>query len=352
MANSTRLSNLSFGLLSVVAIGAGVGFGAGSGCLDDPVLPTCADFPLGTEGCPSPCDVYCEEVGLLCPDIFGSLAECNSACALEPPGGVAIPNGNLGDATGNTLSCRITAVLEARCLDARIDGSEACSGVSCDEYCTDVMSACPDSYPTRENCIQSCAVLPVGTPGAQENSLACRQGFATAAVLEPTPANCNAASFGGGGVCGADVCDLYCDLQLTNCVGQNQVYADRGECMTVCGLLNTEGSFDDWLFATEIDTVQCRLYHAGPPAAAAPGVHCPHTRVYNDQHCGITPMQNPQDQDWPCRTFCDVTTRNCPGLYADAGACLADCRTFPEITGLGAGEIPAIYPVSSTVCPQ
>ncbi|MEO1338977.1 MAG: hypothetical protein AAFV29_25260, partial [Myxococcota bacterium] len=110
--------------------------------------------------------------------------------------------------------------------------------------------------------------------------------------------------------------------------------------------------FTDWDFDFEFDTVQCRTYHAGPPAVASPETHCPHTRYYNDEHCGITPNLQPQPAGWPCGSYCGAVQAFCPGVYADMAACETACEQFPEIISLGQGEAPDLFPVTSTVCPQ
>ena len=112
---------------------------------------------------------------------------------------------------------------------------------------------------------------------------------------------------GGGNVCG-DVCEAYCGYLGLNCVGENAVYPDYETCITVCGYLDGDGSYVDWDFGLELDTVQCRLYHAGPPAVLQPTTHCPHAGIYNSAHCGIDPNVASQPADWPCVTFCDATT--------------------------------------------
>lgn len=226
---------------------------------------------------------------------------------------------------------------------------ESCE-INCIGYCQSILEVCPNAYPTVDNCEASCLLLPEGTVGVDENSIACRIRYVGEALVEPSDLNCNAASFWGGGICG-EVCPLYCDLVQQNCTGSDQVYPDRRTCLTTCDVLNAAGRFDDWVFTAEVDSVQCRLYHAGPPAVQSPQLHCPHTRVYNDEHCGIDPSLNPQPDDWPCRTFCKLMERNCATVYASTTECLTACSAFPEVMNLTPGQEPNIYPITSTVCP-
>ena len=328
-----------------------------NGCLSDPQIPTCADFPLGTEGCGSGCTVYCETVLQLCPGTFADLNICLDQCGLEPVGG-PIPDGTFEEETGNTLSCRITQAKAGQCGEASLLNTQACNGVDCSSYCATMLSSCPTAYPSEDNCLASCQALPPGLVRpdqirVNENTMACRQLAAEGAALEPSRQNCAAASFSGGGICGNDQCALYCDLAAVNCVGDNAIYQDRATCLDTCALMQINGNFDDWQFTSEIDTLQCRLYHVGPPAAAIPDLHCPHGGVYNDMHCGIDPdpALAQQPLGWPCATFCDITNRNCPGLYSSMSECRVECEAFSEVADLQPGEAPAIYPVTSTVCP-
>jgi hypothetical protein len=212
-----------------------------------------------------------------------------------------------------------------------------------------MLTNCAGAYPSREFCLNACEDFPVTGSDADAHSLECRLKYARQA----TPMNqvaCDAASMGGGNVCG-DVCNIYCAYLDVNCAGENAVYPSLPVCLETCALLDDGGFFDDWSFDIEADTVQCRLYHAGPPAEVQPDTHCPHAAVYNEEHCGIVAGASAQPPDWPCTTFCDVVESACPGTYPDPMACALDCATFPEVVDLLPGEAPNIFPVSSTMCP-
>ena len=333
----------TFCKLTFIALAPGVV----AGCLSDPDLPTCADFELGTEGCGTPCEVYCEFMVSECSSVYSTPERCINDCANEPV--TDFVTGDYGDTSGNSLSCRITYVHLDDCEEASLRNSTKCGDASCDDYCDLMMTHCAGAYPSVDNCKQNCESLPRGSSADFLNTVECRFKYAEMAATNPDAA-CDPASLNGGGVCG-DACDPYCDLLEQNCTGANQVYASRAECMQVCGLMNAEGSFDDWSFDTEADTVQCRTYHAGPPATLEPTIHCPHARVYNIVHCGVTPGGN-QPADWPCVTFCDLMERNCPGVYASNADCAADCATFDGVLNPDPMAGPIIYPVASTMCPM
>lgn len=41
-----------------------------SGCLDAPRLRSCAEFPIGTAGCPTACETYCALMVETCPSVL------------------------------------------------------------------------------------------------------------------------------------------------------------------------------------------------------------------------------------------------------------------------------------------
>lgn len=87
---------------------------------------------------------------------------------------------------------------------------------------------------------------------------------------------------GDGDGDGEPSCAEYCQTYMTNCA-DNSEYADMAACMTYCEdiakwELGTAG-------ATEGNSVACRTYHGGAPAAGDPALHCPHAGVDGDGVC-------------------------------------------------------------------
>ena len=323
------------------------------GCLNDPELRQCIDFPIGTEGCESGCDVYCNNVLTTCPGLFASRSQCITECSGEPVN-PEMDEGEFGERQFNSLSCRLTHLREGQCdnVGLRRGQSGACIGVSCERYCAEMDDNCPGAYPNPEVCEQNCARFPAraaASPAADDHTAECRYRFARSARNDIRGAACDAASLNGGGVCGAEPCVPYCDLVMLNCTGANAVYSDLAECLRVCGFMNGDGRFDDWDFDIEADSVQCRSYHAGPPAAEVPATHCPHTRVYNEEHCGSEPGLN-QPADWPCLTFCDITRRECSNFPGPV-ACRTACSRLSEVTDFDPATGPILFPVDSDICP-
>ncbi len=307
------------------------------GCLSDPALLECAEFPLRTEGCPSPCRTYCEVVVEACASLYGEgeaagtrLSTCEAACLEQ-----LSDEGMLGDLTGDTLQCRVTHALLARdtpavsCLDAALDGGEACvaqRGAGCETYCDLMTEHCASVYPNRDNCLGSCETFPGGPDDTDSDSFECRERYARAAASDASA--CNKAAITGGGVCGTP-CEGYCDQVLANCSdAMDVVYADRPTCLQMCGLLDGTAPADDW--RDEGDSVQCRAYHGSAPASFDSQTHCPHAALYNDVHCGTR-----------CGTYCSIMAAECPGTYPGEGECASRCEAL--------GPEAALYPFPDPV---
>lgn len=87
---------------------------------------------------------------------------------------------------------------------------------------------------------------------------------------------------GGGALTG---CAGYCTQITTNCTGDNAQYASMTDCMETCAALAwPEGTAGD----TSGNTIQCRIYHGGAPAASNPGEHCPHAGASGAGVCGAS----------------------------------------------------------------
>lgn len=169
--------------------------------------------------------------------------------------------------------------------DAGAGGADAGDGpVSCAGYCAAVMSACTGAnsqYPDVTACVNHCSAVAGwqagsrGTPSG--NTIGCRHYHAQIAAgltgSAPDPVtHCPHAGPTGGNVCGT-WCDNYCGLSARNCIGDNSLgYADEAACQTTCAAFPQNGATT----ATGGNSVQCRIYHLGAPAAGDPETHCPH----------------------------------------------------------------------------
>jgi len=327
---------------AVLALGATIG------CLAGPEFKDCTEFPLGTEGCPEDCALYCRAMMDACPDVFETEGRCLNDCANEPV--VQLSEGAFGDDSGNSLACRLTYLRRDQCVEASLEETTACVGASCEDYCDLMLEHCEGAYASndRSNCLQSCAMLPRAADDSDQNSVECRYKYALQAASSEDQEACDPAGFSGGGVCG-QVCDTYCDVVMMNCVGESAIYEDRAQCEEVCATMNTEGRYDDWAYTGGgRDSVQCRLWHAGPPSVNDPTFHCKHTRVYNEEFCPSA--GDPPPADWPCPTYCRLVARNCPDVYPDRETCLDECKRLPELDRVGP-EGPALFPATTRECP-
>lgn len=149
---------------------------------------------------------------------------------------------------------------------------------TCENYCSRIMTNCTGEnaqYGSEAECLDFCnnaSGWEAGTKDdTQGNTIACRIYHSGAPAVGDAATHCPHAGNTGANVCGS-WCEVYCDQALNNCTGGNKLYDTAQECATACAQFPTNGAPDDAGF----NTVQCRIYHSGAPAAAQPGTHCPH----------------------------------------------------------------------------
>ena len=169
----------------------------------------------------------------------------------------------------------------------------------CEGYCDLMEENCGDVYGDRDTCLSTCALFPDdGEPNdADGNTLQCRIYHAGVAA-DDSALHCPHASASGGDMCGS-YCEVYCDLVETTCTEDNALYADREECMSTCAEIPTDGESG----ATAGDSIQCRIYHGGVPAAADPMLHCPHAGSDGAMMCAQLPVEHeePDSLEMPVR---------------------------------------------------
>ena len=154
---------------------------------------------------------------------------------------------------------------------------------TCRTYCAEFIDVCSASAPDlarRGWCLEFCqehSGWPAGANGDQAgNSIGCRI-YHTQRALESETDEERAHHCGHAGMSGADTCgswcENYCQMAMTICQGEDQIYEEYEDCTTACAELPDDGEIGD----TVGDSVQCRIYHLG--AAAESGntaTHCPH----------------------------------------------------------------------------
>jgi hypothetical protein len=225
------------------------------------------------------CELYCDNVMSNCNGdnaLYASRDECETTCA-------AMPEGNPDDQSGNSVYCRAYHAgapaaddPATHCPHASAASDMNVCGSYCEGYCTQVLSNCSGDnavFADMDTCLTACAAMPVGSfDDKQGDSVQCRTYHGSfPAAAEPATHCPHAAMTSHMGVCGS-VCEAYCDQAMSNCSGDNALYASRDECMTACDGFDQSGNWSD----ITGDTAQCRTYHASFPAAAAPDVHCGH----------------------------------------------------------------------------
>ena len=186
---------------------------------------------------------------------------------------------------------------------------------TCDNYCDAVMANCTGQqaqYGSRDECIDYCENIggwDAGEAGAVDgNTVACRVYHGGAPAAADPDTHCVHAGPTGGDMCGT-WCDNYCQLVQKNCTDANSQYNNDAECMTACAAFGDTGTPG----VGDYDTVQCRLYHAGAPAAADPATHCPHTGAEPTAFCVDTPQTFRFSTDAP-NTYTRVDRMGMPAV--------------------------------------
>ena len=115
-------------------------------------------------------------------------------------------------------------------------------------------------------------------------------------------------------VISATECSSYCTQVVQHCFNNaSDIDLNPTSCPATCARFPTNGKDGD----TTGDTVQCRLYHSGTPAAGDPATHCPHAGVSGANTCGL----------W-CDVYCREARNNCTDgnqIYANDQVCATAC---------------------------
>lgn len=277
------------------------------------------DEPASSQACES----YCSEAMENCTgefQIYPSHEICETLCAHFPAGDSDNPE-------GNTVACRAeqarlagtTGEPRVHCPSAgpggNARGNNVGCGTDCEAYCYLHPRLCDiegESPLEEEECLRQCAGLrekptfSIDVDYDGEDSLECRLVHLTSAAAAPD-AHCWHAAMAPrpespcDDLPGAPVqCDVYCDLVMTACVDDHQMYENTEQCLATCEAL-PPGSAEDEIE----DTVGCRRYHSYN-ALAAPAAHCLHAGPTGDGHCGT---EN-------CTSYCTILQAACESEFA------------------------------------
>jgi len=170
-----------------------------------------------------------------------------------------------------------------------------------------------------------------------------------AAVLATTLlAACSSSSDDGGGQQQQSLCDQYCTNAQANCTGANAIYTSPAACQTACAAATTGASpavpTNGTTGATSGNTLQCRIYHLGTPAAGAPATHCPHGQIVSSNTIG-GPADGPcaPPQLTACEVYCNAVAASCTAATDNpysglTGTCLDVCNTRAAWPATGAAN--------------
>jgi hypothetical protein len=78
-------------------------------------------------------------------------------------------------------------------------------------------------------------------------------------------------------------CATYCTQITTNCTGDNAQYVDMADCMSYCAAAAWPPGDPG---AAGGNSLACRIYHGGAPAAGDPAMHCAHAGASGAGVCG------------------------------------------------------------------
>ncbi len=246
----------------------------------EPVTYCPAAGPYGAGTCGTTCKSYCSLLSQVCPDDLANIKDCEASCQ-------ALRSSDSYDlaslATGDTLECRVAAVVRAtldasECVNAAVLPRESScqdpltAALDCDDYCRVTMVACQGAqavYEDEAQCKAVCAALDTGTVGdTSENTAGCRLYHAYNALADPA-VHCSHSGPGGDGHCGQDSgasfgnCVSYCRLAKTACKADFDTnFGDDPTCLTECASLTGHKADSKYATATASGaTLQCRLLH-------------------------------------------------------------------------------------------
>jgi hypothetical protein len=177
----------------------GTGGAGGSGAVDSGGNLTDAGADSGDS---ATCRQYCSDIMTYCGGElkqYVDAAQCLKVCAIYP-------DGSIGDADGNTASCRLKYASKAHyasgtekdayCRKAG-PGSDGTCGAICDGFCTLMMATCttkfaPYYFPSASDCLTTCRALKDSPPFTvsdgslpDRNDAQCRLFHSCSAVMDP-----------------------------------------------------------------------------------------------------------------------------------------------------------------------
>jgi hypothetical protein len=150
---------------------------------------------------------------------------------------------------------------------------------TCADYCGDIMANCTNDnqqYTTEADCMATCVAFDTGVLDAmQGDTLGCRQYHAGVPATMDAALHCPHAGPLGGGVCGADPCQAFCQIATTLCTEVDTGWADEAACAAECAGFPTLDMVPYNATVVSGDSLACRMYHL-QVASNMPAPHCTH----------------------------------------------------------------------------
>jgi len=164
---------------------------------------------------------------------------------------------------------------------------------TCENYCADIQTNCVGAnqqYSDQTNCMAVCVAFQIGEGGALDgNSLGCREYHAGIPATMDAALHCPHAGPLGGGVCGADPCEAFCQIGTTVCEAVATGWATEAECRADCAIFPGIAAVPYTIEETIGDSLACRMYHL-QVASLDQANHCPH--ISNEVPPAAFPCKN------------------------------------------------------------
>jgi hypothetical protein len=182
------------------------------------------------EGPTTPCEIYCEDLLLVCPEEPTTMGGCIETC-LGFPDAATTPQ--FGVRSGNSLSCRTSYLNDAfsdplACDSAGLSGGDACID-PCERYCRDIVD-CPDADAMLGG--EDCETAQKPTCHQRRSRASCRSEALANAENAPESA-CRRGAFESCYCDSAGVQDS-CLGDPTICETALDTLDDCGNCGSVC----------------------------------------------------------------------------------------------------------------------
>jgi hypothetical protein len=307
---------------------------AGQAALEKPEIYCGRAGFFGADHCGTWCENYCAVVLQSCQEedaIYEDESDCMASCSLFSDEGTA------GDATGDTVQCRLTQAADAffvaditpYCASAGQSEYGVCSNQNCVYYCSMMDENCSLLESDGGVCEEDCAALrETGYPGATRgDTLQCRIQYADQAAETDDEEICLSASIASTENACVDGCAYYCDLTETACTDGTHDLSWSTTCLDVCASYALGAATE-----TTGDTYYCRQ-HKAEKALKEPEIYCAHAGETSDVLCVDVV------EDGGIRV--DGGTQDAGALAQDAGAVVLDAGAGSAETDAGPGATDA-----------